>query len=77
MNCVVSVQWVEEQETSLLIVLRRGQRVGEDEDQDEEGSPDSFAQVLASAQHLFEIETVNHSLGEENGVVVDHHKDMM
>lgn len=74
---VVAVQWVEEEESSLRVVLWRTQGIQEDGEHDRHWSPCSLAQFIPLAHHLFEIQLVDDTLGEKNGVVVDHHEHMV
>lgn len=73
LDCIVTVQGVEEQESGLLVVLGRADGVHEEECQYDERSCHCLAEILASPHHLLEIELVDHSLTEEDSVVVDHH----
>ena len=73
----VTVEWVEEQEAGLSVVVRGAQRVYQNEGKNHEWSPHSLGHVLSGSHHLLEVKLVDKSLGEEDGIVVNHHQYVM
>jgi hypothetical protein len=59
------------------VVLRRSQRVQQNEGEDEEGGYGGISHLATGPLHLLEVHLVDDALAKEHCVVVDHHQNMM
>ena len=74
---VVTVKWIEEQESGLGVVSGGAECVQKDGQEHAEGSPNCLACFVSLSHHGLEVELVNTSLREEDCIIVDHHEHVM
>jgi hypothetical protein len=69
---VVGVKWIEEKLTHLRVIHWASEGVYEDESNNDAWAKCCVCNFSSSFHHLFPIAHINHSLGEEDGIKVNH-----